>query len=326
MNATKPTVVFIKSCPILNDREDLIVDFPSTENLFDHVIMLVLCVLLFFFCVILNGVSAVTISRSRILNEKISYFTVMVKSMIDFTFGLTITPQFIVLLATEIAGNPNCVAYLFAKKMGVFLFIYSVIALSAMNFERYTAIIHPVAHRNKFKKEIILAYLLLIGVFQTILFGLSFIFIHTLPFVLAATVLLLIASTIYVYTMIFVSRLRSWLGSSNATEPRKNEETEDKRRRLLRSIKSSKEFQVATNCFLIVILTLSFVLPATISYMDRSRIQPSFSAAVRRRCFALLILCNAALNPVMFFWKNKTLRTAAIKLLRGRKRELCVHV
>ncbi|XP_028399988.1 tachykinin-like peptides receptor 86C [Dendronephthya gigantea] len=316
MNATKPKEMFVKSCQVLNDREELIVDFPSMESQLEHVIMLVLCVLFFFISVILNGVSAVTILTTPILKDKISYLTVMVKSIIDFILGLTILPQYIVLLAMEIAGNPNCVAYLFAKKLGVLLYIYSVTALSAMNFERYMATIHPVTHRNKFKKEKLLMYLLFVSLFATVLFGLSFIYVNILPFVLAATVLLLIASTIYVYTMISISRVRYWIKSRNAIGPQNIAETNDRTRQFWRSMKSSNEFKVASWCLLIVVFTLSCILPSTVSYTNRLGTQPSYSAVSKRRHYSLLILFNSALNPVIFFWKNKTLRTAAIKMLR----------
>lgn len=310
MNAANSTTIYVKTCKILNDREELIIKFPSEKNVREHVIMLVLCIILLFSTVFLNGTALTAIWKSHLLKAKVSSYPVMLRSVMDLAIGVVIIPLFITLLAGEINGNPRCDVYFTSKKLGVLFYIYSVTTMAAMNLERYMSVLHPVTHRNKVTKTKFLLYTILACVIQTILFALSILFARIFPFIVATITLLLVTTTVFVYARIF-HKANSLVRRHVVQVSGQSQSAANSRKR-----KFSKELKLAISYLLVVVCCLACFLPSTISYIDRLRIQPGVSLVVRRRWFALLIVLSTTVNPVIFFGTNKALRESAINSLK----------
>lgn len=300
MNSTTANTTFTKTCYILNSRDELIVTFPSKKNLHAHIIAIIISVILYFSTAFLNGVTFRAIWRSRLLKEKVSNFNVMVKSVIDLAIGILLIPLFITVLASEIGGNPSCLVFMISKKLGVLVYIYSVTAMCTMNFERYLAVLHPLIHRTKVTKR------------KTILFGFAFVYVNIFRVILTIVAFLFIASTVVVYTRILFSCLKNRVPPANKMSVQPHSIVEKQKRRF------QQDLEIAKTCFAVMVCCLICLLPGLFSnIIDRLKINDSFSAVLQRRWFALLFLSNSTMNPVIFFWRNKTLRTEGINLIKS---------
>ena len=286
---------FIKTCKFLDDREEVITEFPSDRDVLEHTILLGLCVMLFLASLFLNGVAISAIWVCTQLRARVSSFTIMVRSIMDMATAVIVFPLFIALLSREIGENPNCNEYFTSKKIGVLFHVYSITVMCMINSERYMGILHPIAHRQKVTKKRLLKYTVSALVFQTVLFAFSIVNVQIFPYVLAATTLLLIATTVYVYARIFYS----------AHKTARNHKW-----------KLKKEIKLAGSSFIVVVCFLFCFLPATVGYINRLKDHPTFSLIVRRRRFALLSILSTTLNPVIFFWRDKAVRTRGIALVK----------
>ena len=282
----------------MSDREDIITRFPSNMKEIDHIVLLVISVFTFFSTVLLNVVAITTIWIHKDLRAKVSHFTVMMRSVMDLATGIIIFPLFIALLSREIGGNPDCSEYFISKKLGALFCLYSITVMCIINFERYMGILHPFVHREKVTKARLMIFTVFALVLQTVLFSISIIHVQIFPRVLAATTLLLISTTIFVYMRIFFAAKNQL----NVVVNRKS--------------KLLKQLKLAGSSFIIVVCFLACSLPSTIVYIDRLEIQSSFSLVVRRRWFALLFMLSTTLNPIIFFWRDKAMRIRGKQLVK----------
>ena len=313
MNGTNSSATnFIETCKFLNDREILIIKFPSDTSVLQHIILLVICIILLFSTVFLNGLTITAIWLCGQLKSKVFCFTVMLKSVVDLAIGVVILPFFIALVSREIAGNPTCVEHFISKKVGVLLYIYSVTVMCTMNIERYMAVLHPTTHRNKVTKTILLKTIKLAFFLQAVLFALSIIDVQIFPLILVTTVLLLIATTIFVYTRIVLSRVKMHTQKGRVASL----QAESVGR--MRMYKAIKEVKLATTSIAVAVSFLVCFLPSTISYIFRLNAQPNFSLVVRTRWFSMLVVLSTTLSPIIFFWRNRAFRITGIASIKRR--------
>ena len=313
MNSKTANITFIKVCLVLSDKDELIVTFPTKTYFYLHVTAIVISVILYFSSVFLNTVSFAVIWRSRLLKQKMSNFTVAIKSFIDLGIGMLVIPVYIAVLASELGGSPNCTMFVISKKGGILAFMYSVTAMSTMNFERYMAILHPLSHRANVTNSRLLTYTATVCICQTIFFGLSLTYVYILRFVLTIIVFLFVGTTVVVYTRIFFFRLKNRIHPGNQMTVQCHSKEQKRKGRFKR------DFELAKICFVVMVCCLVSVLPGTLSNIDRltASTTASFSTVVQRRWFSLLFLSNATINPVIFFWRNKALRMQGIYFIKS---------
>ncbi len=311
MSSTTANTTFIKTCYVWNSRDELIVTFPSKDSLHVHVIAIIIGTILYLPTVFLNAVTFTAIWRSRLLKEKVTNFTLMVKSLIDLAIGILFIPLFITVLASEIGGYPSCVIFMTAKKLGMLAYLYSVAAMSTMNFERYLAILRPFTHRARVTKRRLLMCTFTVCCCKTILFGISLIYVDILPFILSVITILLIFSTLVVYTRILFFCLNNRVHPANQMSMQSNGAEVKRKRRF------KQDLEVAKTCLVVIVCCLVCFLPGMITNAVRLKISATFSAVVQRRWFALLFLSNSTMNPVIYFWRNKALRTEGMNLIKS---------
>ena len=312
MSSKTANNTFLKPCFVSSDRDEVIVTFPSQIHFHFHVVAIIISIILYFSTVLLNAVSFTLIWRTRLLKEKVSNFTIAIKSFIDLGIGLLVIPEYIAVLASELAGNPNCVMFVVSKKLGILAFMYSATAMSTMNFERYMAILHPLSHRASVTNSRLLAYTAAVCAIQTALFVLSLIYIDMLRFVLTTIVFLIVATTVVVYTRILLFRLRNRAHPGNQIV--QSHSKEEKRKR-----KFKRDLEITKICLVVMFCCLVSFLPGIFSNINRlnANSTPSFSGILQRRWFALLFLSNATINPLIFFWTNKALRMQGINFIKS---------
>ena len=305
-------IVFIKTSRGFDDIVNIITGFPSTKNVLEHIILLVVGIIIFLSSVFLNSVVITAILGSSQLKAKVSCFTILVRSAMDLAFALVIFPFFITLLSKEIGlGKLNCNVIFTTKKRGILFLGYSVTIMCMMNVERYMGILHPLTHRAKVTKTRLLKSTILGLAIQTIIFAPSIIDNQITPFIVAATTFLLTAITVFVYARIWFSQqhLRNVrLGRQLSAQSHFPVVT--------RNGRLMKEIKLARSSFMIVICFLICFLPATISNIEMLRMQPSFSLVVHERLFSLLAISSTTLNSIIFFCTNRALRKSGIKSIK----------
>jgi hypothetical protein len=255
-----------------------------------------------------------TIWNSRTLKERVSNNTILIQSTIDLATGLIVMPLAAMHLVRNLVGNTSCTTTYIGRKVGYLLYIYSMTTMSAMSFERYMGVLHPFVHRVQVTKSRVLKYIISVCCIQTLVYSLTLSngVQITRPF-FVTNMLLFLAFTAFAYTKIFCFRIKnskSPLGKQvvNVAEPT-NAST---KARLL------KELKIAKSCFLVVVVSLVCSLPSLI-LNGVLNLETNFLVDTLQKWSYLFNLFNSTANSLIFFWRNKTLRTEGmnrIKIIR----------
>ncbi len=344
-NSTNGTTSFgiVRTCYILDGQAAIVISFPTNESILVHIFALIVVIILVFTTVFLNGVAILTIWRSRILKEKTSNFTIMLQSIADFGNGAMVMPLIIYRWASEVAGSPSCVAVYVFKKLAMLVFFYTLTTLSAMNFDRYMAILHPLGavymsptgragpiHRNLVTNERLLTYVVAACTIQTIIYALNLTHSEIVrPVIITATILFILI-TVFVYLKIFL-RIRAATNRSGMISVEENLEgrmnpsrsKDSKKLSEDRSRKANflKELKAAKSSFLVVICCLVCYVPATLSFGPLNQ-KSSFEAIAVKVWFVVLAMLNSSLNSVIYFWLNNKLRKLGKDLIKSTLKSL----
>ena len=309
MNSTTTESMFGKTCFILSEEIKVIIKFPTMTSLVVEAIALVFLNIFFVSTVILNAVAVMTIWKSRILKQKTCNFTVLIQSAVDLLNGASLTPLFIAVLAKEISGHPSCILTYIMKKLGALTTLYSLTALSTMNFDRFMAILFPLVHRAKVTKEKLMKYVISVSIVQTTFLSLIFTpYCQISRVIIGTNAVLFVTFTVVVYASICVFTISKkkidYRAENAAAEERK------------KGIKFSKELKTAKSCFLVVVCNVICCLPLTI-VTSFNTVEFNFNLIFARRCLGVLLVLNSTLNSVIFFWRNKELRDEGKRLIKN---------
>jgi hypothetical protein len=207
-------------------------------------------------------------------------------------------------LVRNLVGNISCTTAYITRKIGYLLCYYSMTTMSAMTFERYMGVLHPFVHRVQVTKSRVLKYIISVCCIQTLVYSVTLFngVQITRPF-FATNMLLFLAFTAFAYIIIFCFRIknrRSPLGKQvvNVAE-RTNSNT---KARLL------KELKIAKSCFLVVVVSLACSLPSLVlnGFLN---LETNFLVDTLQKWLYLINLFNSTANSLIFFWRNKALRT-----------------
>jgi hypothetical protein len=183
---------------------------------------------------------------------------------------------------------------------------FSLIALLVMNFDRYLATHYPIFHRTSVTKRKLLAMLGILVFVQIVLSVMSVNKLISLN--LHALIFLIIFGPPMVfvnYKLFMIARRRR---RYNGISP---------------EIKRSFSFKNISTCLLAVACVVVLQIPTMIyvGFSMASKETPMLSNKVK---LALLwgktsVTMNSTFNCLIFYWKNKILRTEAMKLIKGMK-------
>ena len=311
MNLTTESVKLVKSCFLFGEEYETIVNFPSAIDFLIHVIACAVNAILTMAIVFLNSMSVVAYWRSSKLKEKVSYFLIMVLSLVDLGVGTICTPLFTLLLASQITGNTSCRLVFVNRKTTVLVIGLSVATLSAINIETYMNIVHPFVHRRKVTRKRLLIPVILLWIYCIIIVSLSFFEKQAAISLYIAYVLHFPVLTVYVYAKIFftMKRSRSLLTAPTGNTPTSNDKVLvrgcselSSKRRFLQDIKLLKSCFLVIICFLLCFLPLSVLLAANIN---------GFNGLVFQTWGTTILMMNSSLNSVILFFRNRMLRNEA---------------
>ena len=273
------------------------------------IFIIALNVLFFFSGICLNSLVIVSFWRSVQLRKKLCYFTIMVLSCCDLLVVLTNQPftglSAMLWLTEKFNVYPK---WLFKTLRSSVIFVsFSLNALLVMSFDRYLSTRYPIFHRTSVTKEKLLALFTLLVVAEIIVTTISID-----DSVISYQVGLLIFCIIFFPPMLFINyklfRIARKSRQNNGISP---------------EMKKSFSLKNISSCLLIVACLLVLFIPTLIYIVLRLTSKQKENTLDNAQLAALWGTTTASMNPTLncliFYWKNKILRTEGIKVIKSMK-------
>ncbi|XP_028401178.1 uncharacterized protein LOC114524237 [Dendronephthya gigantea] len=308
----------LEECSIAGYPYYVIEEFPSNEYVISQVVSSVICAVLTIPVILLNGITVLTILKSKILGSKICHFPVLIQSMADLTVGFLTLPLFTFLHLSEVYGGVNCKLSFALSTIAFIPWGLSLASLCALTFERYMGVLHPIAHRIYLRKKTFVMYtvgVILVTFVIVPLAGVSVIFYYI--FCGAYAIIPFFLHT-FCYARILCStrkRLRHpRYSTSNSTSSDQSEQKPQTgrtaRRYSLREVKLTKSCALVVGTFYICCIPGEFL---NIYYLEKSLI----IYRVVISWYVATLGVNTILNSIIFFWTRPILRKEAFKVLKS---------
>ena len=262
-------------------------------------------VLFFFSGICVNSLVILSFWRSVQLRKKLCYFMIMVLSCCDLLAVLTNHPLVAVTVMLWLTGKLDeyrgWVSISF--DLADFPLTMSLLILLVMNFDRYLATHYPLYHRTSVTKRKLLTVLgILIAVIETFaILSLN----HLIPYEVYA----IIFFTIVIPPMMFFNYKLFKIARKN----RENKATSSQLKRSFSS-KNISSVLLAVACFGVL------SIPALVYIVQEMTSKTLSNHVSLARLWAKTIgTMNCTFNCLIFYWKNKTLRTEGIKIIKAIK-------
>ena len=264
-------------------------------------------VIFFFSGICLNSVVIISFWRSVQLRKKTCYFMIMILSCCDIFSILTNSPLMVLFAILWLTGNLelNSTWPYTTLRIANISFAFSLLALLVMNFDRYLATSYPIFHRTSVTKKRLVILLVILIMLEVTLVVTSICF----P-IISRQVQVLIFFIFVTPPMLFINyKLYAVVKRS-----RKNSRMSQQMNKTF-SLKNISSCLLATVCFVV------FFIPVFVSIGLRMSSRKSvwtFDDAYLSAIWAeSIILMNCTFNCLIFYWKNKTLRTEGWKVIKS---------
>jgi hypothetical protein len=190
---------------------------------------------------------------------------------------------------------------------GIFL-VFSSFALLVMNFDRYLATSYPIFHRTSVTKGRLLT---LLAILITIEITLTVMAVNN--FVISDQVHILILSILVIPAMLFINYKLFLV----VRKSRKN-------KRISPDIKKTFSLKNISSCLLAFACVGVISIPTSVYIGLRINSPESTTYALDNATLALIwarttTLMSCTFNCLIFYWKNKVLRTEGLKVLKSLK-------
>ena len=310
MNSSITSNVLI-SCAV--GRSVLVNKFPEQSTLVNHVVACFFSVLNMLTTIILNSLTFATFWSSPKMRKSTSLFLVMILSGHDAMGGLASNSVFTVRLASEVFGTVEC-GIVFAQGVSTMVMtVTSLVAVTAINIERYIGVIHPMYHRSQLKKRTLFKFIMLFWTATGIALALSFIY----GYIILARFTTVMCSgfilfTLFAYTRIGIKVIASERQRQILSPSSGNDQCQTRKKHA----NFLKEIKLAKSCFMIVICYVLCSTPVIV-FMEilRKSLPDSYMIIAIAWCVNFVLL-NSSLNSVIFFWRSRELRKETICLLK----------
>ena len=277
------------------------------ELVFSANLTFIFAVNILFFCsgICLNSLVIVSFWRSVQLRKKLCHFMMMVLSCCDLLVILTNHPFTALIsmlwLTEKINAIPRWMEILHASSdisLGL-----SEVALFVMSFERYLGSYYPIFHRTSVTKGKLLTLFTFFVIIQLIVAAMS---INNL--VISHHFGLLIFNLIYIPAMLFINYKLFRV----ARKKRRNNRISPEMRKSF-SLKNVSSCPLAVAC--LILLAIPSIIYIGLSPTTKTKEYTLNNARIAGLWFHTVSSMNATFNCLIFYWKNKTLRTEGIRLL-----------
>ena len=262
----------------------------------------------FFSGICLNSLVILSFWRSVQLRKKLCYFMIMLLSCCDLLTVLTNNPlmAFITMswLTGKLDGNARWPYISLRSTHNVAGF--SLFALLVMNFDRYLAISYPIFHRTSVTKGRLLTLLAILIIIEITLGAMTVNeFISFQVHCLIISILLIPAMLFINYKLFLVVR-----------KSRRNKRISPDMKKSF-SLKNISSCLLAVACVVVICIPVFVYVglrinsPKTTNTLDNANLAASWAGTIA--------LMNGTFNCLIFYWKNKVLRTEGLKVLKSLK-------
>ena len=266
-------------------------------------------VFFFFSGICLNSLVILSFWRSVKLPKKLCYFMIMLLSCCDLLALLTNSPLMALITMSWLTGKLDVNTkwpHISFRLTSTFL-IFSLFALLVMNFDRYLATSYPIFHRTSLTKGRLLTLLAILIIVQVILEVMS-----VNDSVISYQVHFLILCILVIPAMLFINYKLFLV----VTKSRKN-------KRISPVIKKTFSLKYISSCLLAVACVVVVSIPAFV-YIGLRINSPDTRYTLNNAKLAAIwtitiTSMNCTFNCLIFYWKNKELRTEGWKVLKSLK-------
>ena len=272
------------------------------------ILIFTLNVLFFVSGICLNSLVILTFWRSGQLRKKLCYFMIMVLSCCDLLVVLTNNPLVAVIAMLWLTGKLDVYPSWAVIPLSVssLSLSFSLLALLVMTFDRYLATYCPIFHRTSVTKRKLLTLLVTLATFELILELIS-----VNNFVISRRAHALIFLIVFFPPMFFINYKLFLI----ARKGRKNDGILPDMKKTL-SLKNISSCLIAAASILVLSIAASVYIGLGINSKET---KTSNNANVARLWTRTFMSMNSTCNCLIFYWKNKILRTEGTKLIKGMK-------
>ena len=278
-------------------------------NVYIQLIFLCVTNVIFTFSgIVLNTLVIASFGKSSQLRKKLCHFMIMVLSCFDLVAVITNHPLLLHFLIVWLKED-----YDLLLKMSIYLhcsdafFGFSFLTLLVMSIERYLGAYYPIFHRTSVTKRRLLTLLAILLVVHTTSYVIS-----TNNMVISWTLVLIIGTIVllppFVYLNFKLFKISREVRGRKAKLP--------KNRTI--HLKSISSCLLAVACLLILSISVSVYIVFDIFSENRQ----GSNVRLSHLWSTTIYITNCTLNSLIFFWKNKVLRTEGIKILKTLKGRL----
>ena len=277
---------------------------------FNLILIIALKILFFVSGICLNSLVIVCFWRSVQLRKKLCYFPIMVLSCCDLLVVLTRHPLTIfcaMLWFSETLNEYPIWLYTSLKSSVVFV-AFSLNALVMMSFERYLGTSYPIFHRTSVTKTKLSTLFAILNIVIVILLPLSLLKDFVIPY----NVCLSIAFVFYSPPTLFFNYKLFMV----ARKSRRNNKISPTTKKSF-SLKNISSCVLAVACFVVLFIpVLTYVGQTKFSNDKELRLNNTNLTGLWA---ATISSMNSTFNCLIFYWKNKIMRTEGIKVIKGVK-------
>ena len=265
-------------------------------------------VLFFFTGICLNTLAILTLCKSVQLRKKLCYFMIMVLSCCDLLVVLTNHPVTALIAMLWLTGkldvNPTWAGIFFSFPT---VFVgFSLLALLVMNFDRYLATYYPIFHRTSVTKGKLLTLLAILIVVDLTLYLMCINdFLISSGTFIAIFFIVLFPLMLFINYKIFIVARKS--RRNNGISP---------------DIKKTFSWKNTSSCLLAVICFVVLYTPTLVYLGVRRNSGPSLTldnVTVAGLWAETIASMNSTCNCLIFYWKNKIIRTEGMKVIKSMK-------
>ena len=264
-------------------------------------------VFFFFTGICLNSLVILSFWRSVQLRKKLCYFMIMVLSCCDLLAVLTNNPLMALTSMSWLTGKLDGNArwrHISLRSTSVFLG-FSFFTVLVMNFDRYLATTYPFFHRTSVTKGrllTLLATLIIVDVILKVISANDFISDQVHAIILC---ILLIPAMLFINYKLFLVVRKS----------RKNKISPEMKKTF--SLKNISSCLLVVACGVVVSIPWFVYIGLRINSPDTEyTLDNANVAGLWGKTMALM---NCTFNCIIFYWKNKVLRTEGRKVLKSMK-------
>ena len=276
-----------------------------------YVQLVFLCVVNIIFTfpgVVLNTLVIVSIWKSSQLRKKLCHFMIMVLSCFDLVVVVTSHPGLLFCLIFWLREDYNMLsAWIMCIHLVKVLTGFSFCALVVMSIERYLGAYYPIFHRTSVTKRRLLTLLAMLLIISTI-FDLIYISdIISRAFSVIIFIIVVFLPLLYLNFKLF--NISREVRGRKATSPEK---------RTTINLNSISACLLVVVC--LVVLSIACIVFIVFNIISKNNQTPT----VRLSSIwgATFFTINCTFNSLIFFWKNKVLRTEGKKILKTLKDRL----